>query len=129
MVGASGFEPPTSWSRTRRSNQAEPRPEPTSIVSGGTSIRQIAALWDHAAALPEKTPEHRGGTNGESRPAFHLRGGIHSMIAGRVRHGGCATATAMETVTSCGNPDLRIAEPESAAETRRTCGRHAGGNA
>jgi hypothetical protein len=28
MVGASGFEPPTSWSRTRRSSQAEPRPEP-----------------------------------------------------------------------------------------------------
>ena len=27
MVGASGFEPPTSWSRTKRSNQAEPRPE------------------------------------------------------------------------------------------------------
>ena len=28
LVGASGFEPPTSWSRTRRSSQAEPRPEP-----------------------------------------------------------------------------------------------------
>ena len=27
LVGASGFEPPTSWSRTRRSSQAEPRPE------------------------------------------------------------------------------------------------------
>ena len=27
MVGASGFEPPASWSRTRRSSQAEPRPE------------------------------------------------------------------------------------------------------
>jgi hypothetical protein len=27
MVGASGFEPPTSWSRTRRSSQAEPRPD------------------------------------------------------------------------------------------------------
>ena len=26
LVGASGFEPPTSWSRTRRSSQAEPRP-------------------------------------------------------------------------------------------------------
>src|SRR3954453_3260202 len=26
MVGARGFEPPTSWSRTRRSSQAEPRP-------------------------------------------------------------------------------------------------------
>ena len=28
LVGASGFEPPTSWSRTRRSSQAEPRPDP-----------------------------------------------------------------------------------------------------
>src|SRR5262250_131446 len=27
VVGASGFEPPTSWSRTRRSSQAEPRPD------------------------------------------------------------------------------------------------------
>jgi hypothetical protein len=26
-VGASGFEPPTSWSRTRRANRAAPRPE------------------------------------------------------------------------------------------------------
>src|SRR6478609_698174 len=32
MVGASGFEPPTSWSRTRRSSQAEPRPENTSVI-------------------------------------------------------------------------------------------------
>ena len=27
LVGASGFEPPASWSRTRRSSQAEPRPD------------------------------------------------------------------------------------------------------
>src|SRR4029077_324083 len=27
MVGASGFEPPTSWSRTRRASQAALRPE------------------------------------------------------------------------------------------------------
>jgi hypothetical protein len=32
LVGASGFEPPTSWSRTRRSSQAEPRPETTSVA-------------------------------------------------------------------------------------------------
>lgn len=42
MVGASGFEPPTSWSRTRRSNQAEPRPEPNPIVSGWNGPRQIS---------------------------------------------------------------------------------------
>ena len=33
MVGASGFEPPTSWSRTRRSSQAEPRPDSFSVPS------------------------------------------------------------------------------------------------
>jgi hypothetical protein len=27
VVGANGFEPSTSWSRTRRSSQAEPRPD------------------------------------------------------------------------------------------------------
>jgi site-specific recombinase XerD len=27
VVGASGFEPPTSWSRTRRDNQASLRPD------------------------------------------------------------------------------------------------------
>jgi hypothetical protein len=27
LVGASGFEPPTSCSRSRRSSQAEPRPD------------------------------------------------------------------------------------------------------
>jgi hypothetical protein len=26
-IGARGFEPPTSWSRTKRSSQAEPRPD------------------------------------------------------------------------------------------------------
>jgi hypothetical protein len=34
MVGASGFEPPTSWSRTRRSSQAEPRPEVKAQIEG-----------------------------------------------------------------------------------------------
>jgi hypothetical protein len=32
LVGASGFEPPASWSQTRRSSQAEPRPETTSVL-------------------------------------------------------------------------------------------------
>ncbi len=27
FVGVRGFEPPASWSRTRRSNRAEPHPE------------------------------------------------------------------------------------------------------
>ena len=35
VVGASGFEPPASWSRTRRSSQAEPRPD---NVVGRTTV-------------------------------------------------------------------------------------------
>lgn len=27
MVGVRGFEPPTSWSRTKRSSQTEPHPD------------------------------------------------------------------------------------------------------
>ncbi len=27
IVGVRGFEPPASWSRTKRSNRAEPHPE------------------------------------------------------------------------------------------------------
>jgi hypothetical protein len=32
MVGASGFEPPTSWSRTRRASQAALRPDRGSLA-------------------------------------------------------------------------------------------------
>jgi hypothetical protein len=32
VVGASGFEPPTSWSRTRRASQAALRPDRAYIV-------------------------------------------------------------------------------------------------
>ena len=45
MVGASGFEPPTSWSRTRRASQAALRPEgvkreePVYLGTAGTAIR------------------------------------------------------------------------------------------
>ena len=38
VVGASGFEPPTSWSRTRRSSQAEPRPADTAGTAAFLSI-------------------------------------------------------------------------------------------
>src|SRR5258708_21674773 len=47
LVGASGFEPPTSWSRTRRSSQAEPRPE--------TSLRESLVY----AGLPPGHNPHR----------------------------------------------------------------------
>ena len=42
LVGASGFEPPTSWSRTRRSSQAEPRPE---SEAGLTVELALGDLW------------------------------------------------------------------------------------
>src|ERR1041385_8148092 len=49
LVGASGFEPPTSWSRTRRSSQAEPRPECRFTVSltllGALVLVCFADLW------------------------------------------------------------------------------------
>ena len=32
-IGVRGFEPPTSWSRTKRSSQAEPHPGPDTIIS------------------------------------------------------------------------------------------------
>ena len=41
MVGASGFEPPTSWSRTRRSSQAEPRPDQLTRLRNQYSILPI----------------------------------------------------------------------------------------
>src|SRR5437773_11266222 len=42
-IGASGFEPPTSWSRTRRSSQAEPRPEQ---IQFRLLQHPIATVWN-----------------------------------------------------------------------------------
>jgi|HubBroStandDraft_1064217.scaffolds.fasta_scaffold30138_2 hypothetical protein len=42
MVGAKGFEPSTSWSRTRRASQAALRPECRRNLV--TSLRAIAAI-------------------------------------------------------------------------------------
>jgi hypothetical protein len=49
MVGASGFEPPASWSRTRRSSQAEPRPE--SNFAADNSLRGIACDGNGCLAI------------------------------------------------------------------------------
>jgi hypothetical protein len=39
MVGAKGFEPSTSWSRTRRASQAALRPDvPCSALLSGESV-------------------------------------------------------------------------------------------
>jgi hypothetical protein len=54
MVGANGFEPSTSWSRTRRSSQAEPRPDcyGTNLVTSGRSLVPID-LADKSARSAE----------------------------------------------------------------------------
>src|SRR6516164_5064753 len=41
LVGASGFEPPTSWSRTRRSSQAEPRPDNISLAFAASLHKRL----------------------------------------------------------------------------------------
>ena len=51
LVGASGFEPPTSWSRTRRSSQAEPRPEHLYITSFSLCY-QHTSLFSEADRFP-----------------------------------------------------------------------------
>jgi hypothetical protein len=43
MVGARGFEPPTSWSRTRRSSQAEPRPDGGELLSYHIALYAVPA--------------------------------------------------------------------------------------
>ena len=50
MVGAKGFEPSTSWSRTRRASQAALRPESYSILP--ISLRGIAGLRNRRMAIP-----------------------------------------------------------------------------
>src|SRR5580700_3135570 len=52
LVGASGFEPPASWSRTRRSSQAEPRPE-------NAQIRIIRSLRDNRPCRNRPVPQPR----------------------------------------------------------------------
>ena len=57
LVGASGFEPPTSWSRTRRSSQAEPRPEPTESAGRNRKLhsRQFAGRLQPIRVQPKYT--------------------------------------------------------------------------
>src|SRR2546422_8185400 len=54
-VGASGFEPPTSWSRTRRANRAALRPE----TLNGPTRRRLATRKleaDETEGKPRGTP-------------------------------------------------------------------------
>src|SRR5213593_5055081 len=53
-VGASGFEPPTSWSRTRRANRAALRPEARKLEADETEGKprgRRSAMLDEAAVL------------------------------------------------------------------------------
>ena len=48
MVGARGFEPPTSWSRTRRANRAALRPDEGAIpytMKGGRFKKKSSVAW------------------------------------------------------------------------------------
>ena len=49
LVGARGFEPPASWSRTRRSSQAEPRPESTQCIRILINSFELCRQACHAA--------------------------------------------------------------------------------
>jgi hypothetical protein len=53
VVGAKGFEPSTSWSRTRRASQAALRPESYCILLN--SLRAIASICNHCPRSKNKT--------------------------------------------------------------------------
>jgi hypothetical protein len=52
VVGAKGFEPSTSWSRTRRASQAALRPESYSMLPN--SLRGIASICNHSSISKNK---------------------------------------------------------------------------
>ena len=52
VVGASGFEPPTSWSRTRRASQAALRPEILKTTANSLSRIPTDRNQSYCAALP-----------------------------------------------------------------------------
>jgi len=55
FVGAGRFELPTSWSRTKRSSRAEPRPDSTSIRK---VIREYHCYWAVLINLPKAHKEN-----------------------------------------------------------------------
>ena len=58
MVGASGFEPPTSWSRTRRSSQAEPRPAGAARIAASLSITSSPHIDDAEFTYDDRDRHH-----------------------------------------------------------------------
>ncbi len=79
MVGAKGFEPSTSWSRTRRASQAALRPDTTRCFEtygiraehkNSTANGSIPeTLWEAVAG--QQAPAHCA--NGHSQHSGHLR--------------------------------------------------------
>ena len=57
MVGAKGFEPSTSWSRTRRASQAALRPECYSVLL--SSLRGIGGICNHCREAREAKQNRR----------------------------------------------------------------------
>src|SRR5213593_2026576 len=53
LVGARGFEPPTPWSRTRCSSQAEPRPEakPNHFITTRAAPGQMRGECDRLSSF------------------------------------------------------------------------------
>src|SRR5579871_4877238 len=60
MVGTAGFEPATSWSRTKRASQTALRPEPTfnSALPAGLTRDLPESFRDALAKLRGVYPEH-----------------------------------------------------------------------
>ena len=77
MVGASGFEPPTSWSRTRRSSQAEPRPDALH------ARRHLLAEVKNSIGTAELT-RRKGNRGTEPRRFVRRRRPIRSSLSARV---------------------------------------------
>ena len=119
MVGASGFEPPTSWSRTRRSSQAEPRPDIYSVigcvalaqaltikfVAETGKLRELPAVHEVLASLAAEAARYpRALMVAEIRHA--IEDARRDMLAGR--DGGPPVAARVESaLEAIARPSLR----------------------
>jgi hypothetical protein len=74
MVGAKGFEPSTSWSRTRRASQAALRPEYYSC-----------SLTVYAGLLPSATAEAEAEKKTAGEPSLPRQSSRRTLISLRTR--------------------------------------------
>jgi hypothetical protein len=51
LVGALGFEPRTSASRTQRANQTAPRPDNIAIIAGNAAERKVSISHEKIAVI------------------------------------------------------------------------------